>query len=123
MEELRTAYGKLGLSEHCDAVEADILTNLDHYRRFTEEAMAKMPPQGLTQVTEEREQLLKRYAVNLLVTHGDQPSAHAPVVVERQSTYANLFGRLNYQARFGSLTTDFSPSSGPAPCTWPTAAI
>ena len=108
VEELRTAYGKLGLSEHCDAVEADILTNLDHYRRFTEEAMAKMPPQGLTQVTEEREQLLKRYAVNLLVTHGDQPSAHAPVVVERQPTYANLFGRLNYQARFGSLTTDFT---------------
>lgn len=108
LEELRTAYGKLGLSEHFDAIEADILTNLDHYRRFTEEAVNKIPPQVLAQVTEEREQLLKRYTVNLFVTHGDQAPAHAPVVVERQPTYANLFGRLDYQARFGSMMTDFT---------------
>ncbi|MGH6948160.1 MAG: Lon protease family protein [Kiloniellales bacterium] len=48
----------------------------------------------------------RRYAVNLLVDHGDDP--HATVVLEANPTYDNLFGRLDYRQTGGLLTTDFT---------------
>ncbi len=47
-----------------------------------------------------------RYRVNVLVDN--RALQAAPVVVERNPTYYNLFGRVEYQSKFGSLVTDFS---------------
>jgi predicted ATP-dependent protease len=62
-----------------------------------------------------RDAPLRKYAVNVLVdenvlvnedgTHG----AHgAPVIVELNATYSNLFGRVEKEAQFGALYTDFT---------------
>ena len=47
-----------------------------------------------------------RYAVNLLVdnAHAD----HAPVIVEPNPTYQNLFGRIEYRQSMRSMETDFT---------------
>ena len=48
---------------------------------------------------------LSRYRVNVFVDNGD--SQGAPVVLERNPTYYNLLGRVEYRAAFGSMVTDF----------------
>src|SRR5919197_302291 len=53
----------------------------------------------------QREQHLARYGVNVIVDHGDDE--HAPVVGERNPTYYNLIGRVDYRASFGAVETDF----------------
>ena len=49
---------------------------------------------------------VRRYAVNLLVDN--QGVEHAPVVVEANPTYENLFGRIEYRQSPRSLDTDFT---------------
>lgn len=48
----------------------------------------------------------RRYAVNLLVDHGDDE--HPNVVLEPNPTYQNLFGRMEYRQVGGIVETDFS---------------
>jgi hypothetical protein len=52
-----------------------------------------------------KEEHLTRYKVNLFVDNGE--TRGAPVVQEYNPTYYNLMGRLDYQARLGTMTTDF----------------
>ena len=106
-EALRERYGQYGLADHFDAIERDILQNIDSYKRFTQTALQQLPAQLLAQATEERAMLLRRYGVNVLVSQ-PTPAAGAPVIEERSPTYFNLFGRIDYVAHFGTLTTDFT---------------
>ncbi len=107
LDELRERYGEHDLQSHFNAIEADISANLDKLRRQPQ-ATDGATSQVLAQLEEQRERLLKRYAVNLFVTHGAAPLAGAPVVREAQPTHHALFGRLDYEARDGTLTTDFT---------------
>ena len=108
LDELREHYGEHGLRPHFDAIEADISANLDAFRRLPQAADGSAPPPVIAQLEQRREHLLQHYSVNLFVTHGDEPPAGAPVVREGQPTYYNLFGRLDYAASAGTLTTDFT---------------
>jgi lon-related putative ATP-dependent protease len=49
---------------------------------------------------------LRRYQVNVLVDRDGEEGA--PVVVESNPTYGNLFGAIEREARFGALHTDFT---------------
>lgn len=108
LDELRQAYGTYdGIGTHLDAIERDIAENLGQYKGFTHTAIQQLPPQLVAQAIEEREQLLRRYGVNLFVSHPDA-NAGAPIVREQHPTYFNLFGRVDYEARMGAMTTDFT---------------
>jgi lon-related putative ATP-dependent protease len=48
----------------------------------------------------------RKYQINLLVDNGRQ--AGAPVIVELNPSYPNLFGRIEKEALFGALSTDFT---------------
>ena len=104
----RRTGSSTGWRAHFDAIEADIAANLDQYKRFTQAVLQETPAQLVAQAMEEREQLLRRYGVNLFVLREEGSSRGAPVVHERHPTYFNLFGRIDYEARFGALTTDFT---------------
>jgi predicted ATP-dependent protease len=106
-DELREGYGQYGLADHFDAIERDILQNIDSYKRFTQSVVQQLPAHLVAQATEERAALLRRYGVNVFVSQ-PTPAAGAPVIEERSPTYFNLFGRIDYQAHFGALTTDFT---------------
>ncbi|MEN6462980.1 MAG: AAA family ATPase [Syntrophomonas sp.] len=54
----------------------------------------------------DKKAFLKRYHINLLIDNSSLQ--HAPVVIENNPTYANLFGQIEYEGEFGILATDFS---------------
>lgn len=107
-EELREQFRAVGLGPHIDAVEADIAGNVEMFKQFAAEGTESLPQAVAQQLAEGREALLRKYRVNLFVTHGPEAHAGAPVVVERDPTHASLFGRIEFENRFGTLVTDLT---------------
>ncbi|HDN79541.1 MAG TPA: Lon protease family protein, partial [Chloroflexi bacterium] len=64
-----------------------------------ETSSEKMPPEA-------RERLWRKYDVNVLVDNSHLTGA--PVVIELNPTYVNLMGRIEKEAMFGTLITDFT---------------
>lgn len=92
-------------------VRADILKNVDSYKKAKEreDAQQQLPfaigdaGGGLN---------FDRFRVNLIVDNRDTKGA--PVIVESNPTYPNLLGRIEHQARFGALVTNFQMIKGGA---------
>jgi predicted ATP-dependent protease len=101
-EELKLRYAGLPkVAAYLDEVQADVLENIDEFRRPAE---AQTNILGLPAA--ERPSY-RRYQVNVVV--GDAASGSgAPVVIEDNPTHPNLLGRVEYSARFGTLVTDFA---------------
>jgi len=78
-------------------VENDILESLSEFI-----GKPKVPPQFPWM----EELPFRRYEVNVVVNNLDLQGA--PVVLELNPTYQNLFGRMEKEARFGVLSTDFT---------------
>jgi lon-related putative ATP-dependent protease len=53
-----------------------------------------------------KEPVEKRYQVNIVTDNSSQKGA--PVILEPNPSYNNLFGRIEQEARFGTLVTDFT---------------
>lgn len=85
-------------TKHIDDVEHSILENLG---TFIE---AKNPESA--EAAAVIDQFFTRYQVNVMVSDGKTQGA--PVMVELNPTYSNLFGRIEKEVRFGVLTTDFT---------------
>ncbi|MCG8353000.1 MAG: AAA family ATPase, partial [Chloroflexales bacterium] len=88
------------------AVQQDIL---DHISTFTasQQGMAETNVEGASiPVPWAKELPFRKYQVNVLVDNGK--SKGAPVVVELNPTYTNLFGRIEKETMFGALYTDFT---------------
>ncbi|MGE5707309.1 MAG: Lon protease family protein [Bacteroidota bacterium] len=85
-------------------VQDDIIENIDHFRS------QEKPPEPLLQLAQleemSRAAVTERYQVNLFINHADTNGA--PVVFEQNPTYYNLFGRIDFKARFGAMVTDVS---------------
>ncbi len=86
---------------YLERVRTDIVEHLDVFRPHAEGSQAGPtdgpPPPG--------DDPFARYRVNVLVTaSGDKG---APVVFERNPTYHNLVGRVDYRPSFGTMSTDF----------------
>jgi len=90
---------------YLEQVEADIVDSLDQFRREESDSDSRSTPIPIPREAIERT-FFRRYAVNVLVTHGGEQGA--PVVVEHNPTYYNLFGKLEYQSVFGGMQTDFT---------------
>ncbi|HXG28369.1 MAG TPA: ATP-binding protein [Nevskiales bacterium] len=98
LAELKQAYQDCpAVLDYLDAVQADVMQNLDAFRHGEEGAAApeSLPPE-----------VARRYAVNVLVSN--DPAAGAPVVQEDHPLYQNLLGRVEHQAQMGMLVTDFT---------------
>jgi lon-related putative ATP-dependent protease len=89
--------------EYLQEVQNDIPEHLQDFRpdqqRQQMPAIPGMPPQ---QSAEDR---LARYQVNVFIDNSNLQGA--PVVRERNPTYYNLIGRVDYRAAMGSMVTDF----------------
>jgi lon-related putative ATP-dependent protease len=83
-------------------VQNDILDNLSQFIRRGGEQLQQLP----FPLPWAKEEPFKKYEVNVIV---DNSSVNgAPVVIEFNPTYHNLFGRTEKEAQFGALTTDFT---------------
>lgn len=96
--ELEERYGDLPeVLAYLEDVRAAVLRDVSDFRESDESASALMRafrPADFAQ-----------YRVNVLVDH--KAAEGAPIVVERNPTYYNLLGRIEYRASFGAMTTDF----------------
>jgi len=107
--ELQETYGAYPkVVEFVQAVAKDITENLNEFIGRQQAEMAAV----LGARAPSPEEFALRYRVNLLVDNGTRKGA--PVVIMTNPTYANLFGRIEKEARFGALVTDFSMIRGGA---------
>jgi lon-related putative ATP-dependent protease len=91
---------------YIEAVQSDILSNLPH---FIKEPAEESPPLPFP-TRWMRETPFKKYEVNVIVDNSDVSGA--PVVTEFNPTYQHLFGRIEKEAQFGALVTDFTMIRG-----------
>jgi lon-related putative ATP-dependent protease len=91
---------------YIDAVQTDILSNLPH---FIKEPAEESPPLPFP-TRWMRETPFKKYEVNVIVDNSNVSGA--PVVTEFNPTYQHLFGRIEKEAQFGALVTDFTMIRG-----------
>jgi len=97
--ELKTAFADTpGVAEYLDAACRDVVDNVGDFTAARDEAGPRLPFAPEPSFT--------RYQVNLLIQH--PPTRGAPVVYADLPNYPNLVGRLDHQARFGTLSTDFT---------------
>ncbi len=99
LNELRQEYLDIPKAvDFLEQVEDDIVKHLDIFRAPDQEAgplaFMKMPA----------DDPFVRYQVNVVVSHDTNDGA--PVVIEHNPTYYNLFGRVDYRSQFGAMTTD-----------------
>ena len=85
---------------YLDHVEADMVDHLEIFKPREESSQAPPGPPGFLS---EEDPFIK-YRVNDLVDNSTCEGA--PVIFEMSPTYYNLFGRIDYRARIGALTTD-----------------
>jgi lon-related putative ATP-dependent protease len=103
VDELRQRHADSpGIVGHLDAVQADVIENVHDFLGSAEAEDAA----GQIRKLFSESPALHRYGVNLMV---DNAGARGrPVVREDLPTYANLAGRIEHHAHFGTLVTDFT---------------
>ncbi|MCC6223669.1 MAG: AAA family ATPase [Thermoleophilia bacterium] len=100
--ELRERFaGEAEVLAFLSQVEEDLPDRLGDFRGPAEEGLPALLA-GLQ--AGERDDRLSRYRVNVLIGNGAEG---APVVLERNPTYYNLVGRVDYRPAFGTMVTDF----------------
>lgn len=101
INELRNKYKKFAkIQTFLKDVQKDILSNLSEF-------IAEPQPQP--QMPMPRNDVLKpwqKYQVNLFVDNSALEGA--PVIIDSNPSYYNLFGKLEYENTYGTLRTDFT---------------
>lgn len=102
VNDIKDKYSKIeGVIDFIEKVKEDILKNVDIF--IEGQAGQNIQPAIFPWM---KELPFKKYEVNLIVDNSNLKGA--PVVIEQNPTYQNLFGRIEKEAQFGVLTTDFT---------------
>jgi lon-related putative ATP-dependent protease len=107
LEELREAYAALPeVLTYLDQIQHDLPKHLNDFRESESDSESEEASEALLSLLgRQREEHLERYRVNVFVDN--DASEGAPVIVERNPTYYNLIGRIDYRPTFGAMVTDF----------------
>jgi lon-related putative ATP-dependent protease len=95
------------LLTYLDQVHSNMIANQAQFRSETDEEPATLLP-----MANPKSAVIKNYKVNVMVDNTELKGA--PVILETNPTYTNLFGRIEQEARFGALITDFTLVRGGA---------
>ncbi|HEU5101892.1 MAG TPA: AAA family ATPase [Roseiflexaceae bacterium] len=106
-EDLGEQYRDLPeIAAYLQAVQNDIQEHSEIFRERSAPA-GGAAPEGMAVATPWLQELpFRKYQVNMLVDNSKQSGA--PVVVEINPSYPNLFGRIEKETLFGALSTDFT---------------
>jgi lon-related putative ATP-dependent protease len=102
IDELKNKYkDNKSILNYLEEVKEDILEHLDDFKTQEEQAPALpfLKPS-------KAEPSFNRYVVNVFVNNSELKGA--PVVIESNPTYYNLFGRVEHKLQYGIAITDFS---------------
>ncbi len=91
---------------YLEAVQKDILENIDTFQSDPSAAAPPMVEGSPLSTPWLRDLPFRKYQVNLLIDNSQQEGA--PVVAELNPSYSNLLGRIEKEAHFGALYTDFT---------------
>ena len=98
-KELREAHAdNQAVQDYLQAVSHDLVSNYERFKKKEQPALPFPVP------SEEPD--FREYEINVFVDNSETKGA--PVVVEHNPTHPNLFGRIERQAQFGALLTDFT---------------
>ncbi len=86
---------------YLEDIQRDIIENLEF---FVEQEEGQNPLIFFKRL--DKRNVLRRYKVNLVIDNSDYTSA--PVIMENNPTFVNLFGTIEYEGEFGVLSTDFT---------------
>jgi lon-related putative ATP-dependent protease len=102
MESLLEKYrDEPDVTAYLKAVQKDILDNIDDFKKKPDEKSQPSPFRLPI-----RESTFRKYEINVLLDNSETQGA--PVVIESNPTYPNLFGTIDKQAVLGAFYTDFS---------------
>jgi lon-related putative ATP-dependent protease len=87
--------------EFLKMAQEDILENIEDFKKKAE---AQQPQPGAPFPVPPKEALLRKYDINVLIDNSETQGA--PVVIESNPVYTNIFGSIERQAWFGALFTD-----------------
>ena len=112
LEDLREGFHDIpGVQAHLDEMVADMLDNLSLFRSDGQKQV--LPPElqaGMGQMAVppalKDDMKFRKYRVNVVVDNTDLTGA--PIVMELNPSYYNLFGRIEKEAMLGALFTDFT---------------
>jgi len=107
-EGLKKKYSQLQqVVDYLNEVEQDVIENYEQFKSEpkTSDSDPLAAMQGLA-----RKQAFRKYEVNVVVDNSELKGA--PVVLELNPTFSNLFGRIEKEAQFGALYTDFTDIRG-----------
>ncbi len=100
IEELETTYkNSREALDYLKEMKDDIILKIDDFKQ-------KQPITAGTFLMPQIEPGFTRYEVNVLIDNSKLKGA--PVIIETNPTYPNIFGRIEKHAQFGTLFTDFS---------------
>jgi lon-related putative ATP-dependent protease len=100
IEELLEKYqGHTGVTDYLKEVQEDILKNIEDLKRRPGATPSPFPFPA-------PESSFIQYEVNVFVDNSELKGA--PVVLENNPTYPNVFGGIERRAQFGALVTDFT---------------
>ncbi len=102
-EEMKNRYLELPqVVGYLGEVEQDIIENFEQFKSEPQSSPPQDPMAAMREMAQK--QALKKYEVNLLVDNSELEGA--PVVLELNPTFNNLFGRIEKEAQFGASYTD-----------------
>lgn len=102
VNELRNKYKKFPkIQEFLKSIQNDILTNLND---FIIDEKEQQTPQMNPMMRHEKP--WNKYKVNLFVDNSSLTGA--PVIIDSNPSFYNLFGKLEYENSFGTMKTDFT---------------
>jgi len=103
-EDLGRKYGQLPqVIAYLKEVEGDVVEN---FEQFKTEPKPPESNQAMAMQMATRQQVWKKYEVNVLIDNSELKGA--PVILELNPTFSNLLGRIEKEAQFGALYTDFT---------------
>jgi len=100
IETLKRAYSNSpAVVKYLNRVVKDIIENIEDFFPKEQKSTPQLP------IPTEQDTFIK-YQVNLIVDNSQTKGA--PVVIETNPTYGNLFGRIERKVQFGAFVTDFT---------------
>jgi lon-related putative ATP-dependent protease len=106
IDEIRRRYSSLPqVTAHLDAIEHDVIENVDEFLSPPESPIAAALGMQQSQ-SPKAGHASRRYRINALVPH--TANHGAPVIYEDHPSYQNLVGQVEYIPQMGALVTDFN---------------
>jgi len=110
IQNLKERYGANDrATAYLDEVLQDLIHNVDIFLNQNGGGQGNMPQMVQQMISgggdPQQDDPFRKYDVNVLVDHGETNGA--PVVIQENATYPNLFGRVERRMQMGAVTTDF----------------